>query len=251
MIQPYASRTGTQVNLDLLRRYGWGLLISASGVLRDEGFDLIAIDNGAWSAFCKGIPWDESRFLLALEMFGHRAQFVVTPDKVAGGLDSLRLSELWLPRLAQYKLQLIPVQDGMTPADVRPLLSASVGIFVGGTTEWKLATMRQWGELARETGCYIHVGRVNSAKRIHLCQDAGVHSFDGTSASVYSVTTRPLDMARRQQPLWSHLCPPPLSSVSLEAPTPSFAPKLPEPAPITVSQQASFWTMDSQPRSRS
>lgn len=251
MIQPYASRTGSKQNLELLRRYGWGLLISASGVLRDEGFDLLIIDNGAWSSFCQSKPWDSGRFQTAVDMFGERAQVIITPDIVAGGLTSLRLSESWIPRLYDIAPQVIPVQNGMTPADVRPLLSSRVGIFVGGTTEWKLATMRQWGELAKDVNCYLHIGRVNSAKRIQLCQDAGADSFDGTSASVYSVTTRPLDLARRQSHLWTHLRSPQLSFASQEAPTPSCAPKLHAPESITVSQQASFWTMDSQRRSRS
>lgn len=248
MIQPYASRTGTRQNLDQLRLYGWGLLISASGVLRDEGFDLLMIDNGAWSAYIQGKPWDEGRFQTAVDVFGARARVIITPDKVAGGLESLRLSESWIPRLYDIAPQVIPVQNGMTPADVRPLLSDRVGIFVGGTTDWKLATMRQWGDLAKDVDCYLHIGRVNSARRIQLCQDAGADSFDGTSASVYSVTTRPLDLARRQSHLWTHLRSFQLSSVSPEAPTPSCAPKLPEPNQTTGWQQASFWTMDNPPR---
>lgn len=35
---PYASRTGTKRNLDAMRANGWGLLVSAKGVLRTEGF---------------------------------------------------------------------------------------------------------------------------------------------------------------------------------------------------------------------
>jgi hypothetical protein len=38
LIIPYASRTGTRRNLDALRERGWRLLVSASGVLRTEGF---------------------------------------------------------------------------------------------------------------------------------------------------------------------------------------------------------------------
>ena len=38
MMIGYASRTGTKRNLDALRAAGWRLLISATGVHRDEGF---------------------------------------------------------------------------------------------------------------------------------------------------------------------------------------------------------------------
>ena len=34
----------------------------------------------------------------------------------------------------------------------------------------------------------LHVGRVNTARRIRLCAEAGVNSFDGTSATMYACT---------------------------------------------------------------
>ena len=59
------------------------------------------------------------------------------------------------------------------------------GLFVGGSTEHKLGTMMQWGALAKDVGCWLHVGRVNSAKRIEYCGIAGAQSFDGTGATKY------------------------------------------------------------------
>ncbi len=198
----YASRTGTRRNLEALRACGWGLLVSARGALRTEGFGTYALDNGAWSAYRTGRPFDEAAFLAAVELLGARAQFVVVPDIVCGGLDSLRLSEAWLPRLQGVgRRRLLAVQNGMEAADVRPFLSAEVGLFVGGDTAWKERTLPLWGDLARETGSYLHVGRVNSARRIRLCQLAGAHSFDGTSVSRYSQTIGLLDSARRQNVL--------------------------------------------------
>ncbi len=47
--------------------------------------------------------------------------------------------------------------------------------------------MGDWAELARERGAICHVGRVNSARRIHLCASAGVTSFDGSGVSRYAV----------------------------------------------------------------
>jgi hypothetical protein len=81
---------------------------------------------------------------------------------------------------------------------IRPHLADVVGIFVGGSTDWKLATMRQWGALARECRTYCHVGRVNTVRRIRMCQDAGVDSFDGTSASRFALTLPRLDDAVKQ-----------------------------------------------------
>jgi hypothetical protein len=132
-------------------------------------------------------------------MFGAAADWVVAPDIVAGGPASLDLSLSWLDRcLSACPRVLLAVQDGLTPIDVSPFLGARVGLFVGGSTDWKIATMRQWGALGRDRGCWVHVGRVNTARRINYCHDAGVTSFDGTSASRFAVSLPPLDNARRQ-----------------------------------------------------
>lgn len=172
--------------------------MSATGVHRTEGFDY-AIDNGAWTAYQRGEPFDEGAFEKLLSKLGRGANFIVIPDIVGGGHRSLEFSLDWLPRLRKYETRLLlAVQDGLEGEDIAHLLDQEVGIFVGGTTEWKLKTMTTWGQVARDRDCYLHVGRVNSAKRISLCQEAGAHSFDGTSASMYAKTLPKLDGARRQ-----------------------------------------------------
>lgn len=97
---PYASRTGTRQNLDAMRANGWGLLVSAKGVLRTEGFKNFMLDNGAWSAFTQGQPFDELAFCKAFDLLGESARMVVVPDIVAGGLKSLDFSLKWLDRLS-------------------------------------------------------------------------------------------------------------------------------------------------------
>jgi len=194
----YASRTGTRRNLAALRAAHWRLLLSPAGVLRNEGF-LYALDNGAWSAFRAGHPFDERAFVAALRRFGARADWTTIPDIVCGGLASLDLSLRWMrPVLDECERGLLAVQDGMHAADVQDLIGPRVGVFVGGSTAWKLATMDEWCRLARARGAWSHVGRVNSARRISACAVAGADSFDGTSASRYSVTLRRLDSSRRQ-----------------------------------------------------
>ena len=194
----YASRTGTRRNLAALRAHGWRLLVSAAGALRPEGF-AYALDNGAWTAFQAGRAFDVHLFERALRLLGAGADWTVLPDIVAGGHASLDLSLKWMRRvLDESPRGLLAVQDGMQPSDVRGFLGERLGIFVGGSTGWKLSTMAQWGALGREVGCWVHVGRVNTARRIHACAAAGATSFDGTSASKFSVTVAPLDRARRQ-----------------------------------------------------
>jgi hypothetical protein len=164
-----------------------------------------ALDNGAWSCHLQGHPFHSSKFNRALEAVGSGADWIVLPDIVGGGLKSLELSLGWLDRVSYFGLPLLAVQDGMRVRDVAPLVGAGLGIFLGGSTDWKLGTMRQWGTLAREKNAYFHVARVNSKKRIDLCQDAGAHSFDGTSVSRFGKTLRPLDLARRQLSLFGNL----------------------------------------------
>ncbi|MDU4254522.1 hypothetical protein [Pseudomonas sp.] len=191
----YASRTGTRRNLDAMRAAGWHLLVSAKGVLRTEGLPY-AIDNGAWSSFMQKEPFDELAFGRAVDRLGESAEWIVLPDIVAGGMASLELSLCWLDRLKGIPTRLLlAVQNGMVPNDVRELLSPSVGLFVGGDTDWKVSTVNMWGQLARRRNCYLHVGRVNSAKRIKLCAAAGANSVDGTSASRFEKTLAPLDAA--------------------------------------------------------
>lgn len=195
---PFFPRTGTGANLTAARDAGWGILISAAGAWRDEGFKLIGADNGQWSERDNPGPFKEERFLRFVDWLGDRALWLVLPDIVCGGIASLALSLEWLDRLRGHpSILLIAVQDGMTPAMIAPFVGPRVGIFVGGSDEWKEATLEAWGALAAETGCYLHVGRVNSARRIFLVLAALAHSFDGSSVTRYAKTLPMLDEASR------------------------------------------------------
>jgi len=153
-------------------------------------------------AFQRGEPFDVSAFEKAVALLGASADWIVLPDIVAGGLASLRFSLDWLDALrnrpelhgAQY---LLAVQNGMEPRDIVPLVGPESGIFVGGDTAWKLATMRTWARLAHEHGAICHVGRVNTVRRIRLCAAVGADSFDGSGASRFASALPPLDLARR------------------------------------------------------
>lgn len=198
MLIAYASRTGTKRNLAALRKHNWRLLVSATGCLRAEGFSY-ALDNGAWTAYRQGKPFDERAFIAALRKLGANADWTVIPDVVCGGHKSLEFSLLWMRYvLDESPTALLAVQDGLLPDDVRPFLGARVGIFVGGSTKWKESTIETWAKLGRELGSWVHVGRVNTARRIALCTTSGVTSFDGTSASRFAKSVHPLDSARRQ-----------------------------------------------------
>jgi hypothetical protein len=215
-VRAFASRTGTKRNLRALAAAGWHLLVSAAGVWRTEGFEW-AGDNGAWADFQAERPFDEPRFERFLRWAAKqqpRPSFIVLPDIVLGGKPSLDLSVRWLRKLRRriaWRGQrfMIAVQNGMESGAmlgrIKRMIGPLVGIFVGGDTKWKLATMAFWCRLAHAAGAICHIARVNTAKRIHLCEAAGADSIDGSSASRFEVTLRPLELARQQMDIEGYL----------------------------------------------
>lgn len=195
----FASNTGTKRNLAALLAAGWRLLLTPDNPTPRKGFHY-GCDNGAWGYFQRNEQFDENAFSDFIQRVGVGADFVIVPDIVAGGMESLRFSRSWMPRLRHLRHLLLPVQDGMSPEDVGLFLSEypCAGIFLGGSTEWKLKTMYGWGMVAHSFGRWYHVGRVNTARRIRLCAEAGADSFDGTSATMYSDTLPMLNDASKQ-----------------------------------------------------
>ncbi len=139
------------------------------------------LDNGAFGAFKSGKPWSGESFSNHVEKYAHgaiRPQWVVVPDVVGNAVQTVALWRIWAPILrTEHELTLaLAVQDGMIPDDVRKLEVKPDVIFVGGSTEWKWATMAEWcQEFPR-----VHVGRVNTEKYLSLCATAGAESCDGT-----------------------------------------------------------------------
>jgi hypothetical protein len=198
----YASNTGTRRNLAALRDHGWRILLTPDNPKPPENLHF-AIDNGAWKAHQQHVPFDAEAFAGLVELYGCAADFVVLPDIVGGGDRSLAFSIEWLPRLRHLKHLLLPIQDGMTAHDVGMVLrqNVKVGLFLGGSTEFKLREMYAWGMVAHAWRRWFHIGRVNTRRRIQLSAEAGADSFDGTSASMYSVSLPLLDAARMQPSL--------------------------------------------------
>ncbi len=198
----YASNTGTKRNVQALRDAGWRILLTPDNPRPPERLRF-GIDNGAWKYRDNPSANTFSEFYELVDRYGCAADFVVLPDIVGGGMDSLRLSVSWLSRLRNIKQLLLPLQDGQTPEAVGAVLREhrNVGLFLGGTTEYKLRELYGWGMVANSWKRWYHVGRVNSARRIRLCAEAGATSFDGTSATMYAVSLPLLESARQQPSL--------------------------------------------------
>ena len=144
-----------------------------------------AADNGC---FAKGDKFDEAAWLewlaaLAPDM-RDACMFAVAPDVLCDPEATLRRS---LPHLrAIRELGYRPAfvaQDGVEADMDRLIPWAEFDIlFLGGSTEWKLDPERA-GRVAAEAlrrGKTVHMGRVNSRKRLRLAAAWGCESVDGT-----------------------------------------------------------------------
>lgn len=148
-----------------------------------------AIDNGAFSGFDA-----EAYMKLVAKCEGHQRhglRWVTAPDVVGDHDATLALFDQWGMYLMRRHLPIAFVaQDGCTRGDIP--WDYIECLFIGGTTEWKLSQHVVTLILVAKMKCIpVHVGRVNSRKRIRWCFDQGVASVDGTSMSRFSETYLP------------------------------------------------------------
>lgn len=134
-------------------------------------------DNGC---FGSGYPGNAAylEWLAGFPTVGCR--FVVAPDVVGDADATLERS---LPMLAPIRSLGMPVayvgQNGAHPAGLP--WDQIDALFLGGDTAWKLgAEARELVTAARARGVWVHMGRVNSLKRLRYAQAIGCDSADGT-----------------------------------------------------------------------
>ncbi len=136
-----------------------------------------AFDNNRFGSFKNGTEWDCEEWLDLL-IWGTEKQpaplWAVVPDVVGDRDATLRDWKEYSGIVSMYGFRLaFAVQDGMFASDVPA--DADV-VFVGGSTDWKWATMKHW---CRDFP-HVHVARVNTYGRLWECHDAGAKSTDGT-----------------------------------------------------------------------
>jgi hypothetical protein len=143
-----------------------------------------AADNDAFGGFKPG-PF--------LKMLGTLAgtpgcKFVTAPDVVADWASTLVLWDIYRPVIHDCDLPAaIVLQDG---ADHIP--SGADAVFIGGSTEWKLSPEAEaLARMAKELGRWLHMGRVNSIRRLRRAQDWGCDSVDGSSWARFTDTWVP------------------------------------------------------------
>lgn len=109
-----------------------------------------------------------------------RCVFAVAPDVVGDAAATLERSAPMLPRIrsAGYPVALA-LQDGAEFFDL-PWSEFDVA-FIGGSTDWKLGERAEALSFeAKSHGKWVHMGRVNSARRMRRAAQMGCDSVDGT-----------------------------------------------------------------------
>lgn len=147
----------------------------AQGNVRPDGVTWCA-DNGCFSA-----KWDADKWWTWLQTNADRASacaFAVAPDVVADHVATVTRSMPWMPKIRAlgYPVAFV-LQDG---AQNLPWDEFDV-LFIGGSTAYKLgAEARALVTEAKERGKRVHMGRVNSFRRIEYAAWIGCDSADGT-----------------------------------------------------------------------
>lgn len=150
-----------------------------------------AVDNGAFSGF------DADKFTTLLDRIAGqpRLLWVACPDVVADWRGTLKLFGQWHPEIYDRGLLVAYViQDGQ-PRRQLPLGHGIAAVFIGGTTAFKLsAEAEMLARAAKDAGKLVHMGRVNSRRRLWHAYQIGCDSVDGTSASMFGEKKIPLYM---------------------------------------------------------
>jgi hypothetical protein len=104
----------------------------------------------------------------------------VAPDVVPDAAATLERSLPWLPRIRALGMPAALVaQNGQESLPVP--WSEFDCLFIGGDTAWKLgAAARELAGEAKARGKWVHMGRVNSERRIRYAAAIGCDSVDGT-----------------------------------------------------------------------
>jgi DNA-binding XRE family transcriptional regulator len=145
------------------------------------GYPFWAADN---ACFNHPEDFDADKYLAWLSTFPLEQRssclFAPAPDVVGDAVKTLERSAPVLPliRSLGFKAALV-AQDGLENLTV-PWDELDV-LFIGGSTEWKLSpAARELSAEAKRRGKRIHMGRVNSFKRLKIADDFGCDTADGT-----------------------------------------------------------------------
>lgn len=146
-------------------------------------------DNDAFSGFHFDRYID---MLQRLRNWGPQPLWVTLPDVVGDSQETMILAEEWastVRNVFNFKAAYV-IQDGQTVKNLPWELADA--IFIGGTTGYKLGyEVRKIVREANKRNIWVHMGRVNTRKRIVYAHQIGCDSVDGSAFSMYRDTHLP------------------------------------------------------------
>ena len=153
-------------------------------VMSDSGKPWAA-DNDAFGGWSRKHELRFSAMLGRMCLHGNRAtcKFVVAPDVVADARITLEQFAAWEPFISGSGFPVALVaQDGLT-IELAPWNKFDA-LFIGGTTEFKVSLeCERLCIEAKRLGKWLHIGRVNTFRRVRHFHEIGVDSIDGTCFS--------------------------------------------------------------------
>jgi hypothetical protein len=175
-----------------------------------------AADNGCFNGF------DQAAFMAMLAQIDRvanvellraglpvhtRPLWVVCPDVVSDAYATLELWRYWRHTLKAYGLSAAFVaQDGCEGGYIP--WGRMACLFIGGSTEYKESDAVAWLiRRAKAHGKAVHVGRVNTERRVRLFDGLGIDSIDGTQFSRFPNTYIPRWAERLRPSLRGQLAP--------------------------------------------
>lgn len=181
----------------------WGQIVTPERWGREIKHGRVwCMDNGVFTGkFSPQVFWAK---LEQMRPFRDSCAFVVAPDVVGNAIATMDSFRYWGPRIkaAGWPVAFV-AQDGQELFPFPPTAEYDA-LFIGGSTDWKLSEdALQCIRRAQALGRWVHVGRVNSQKRVRHFQMAGVDSVDGTSVCFAPDKNYPvLDRQLRMRPLF-------------------------------------------------
>ncbi|MFD8560656.1 hypothetical protein ACFV1N_25565 [Streptosporangium canum] len=202
----YLANPSTAPVREAMRQGMLGMIATpAQGNLLPEGV-VWGADNGCYT---NAYPGDEPflKWLTAHAAHASRCLFAAAPDVVGDAAATLARAAPLLPRIRAAGLPAALVaQDGLEDMAV-PWASLDV-LFLGGSTSWKLGPgARSLTRQALERGRAVHMGRVNSRRRMRYAAEIGCRSVDGTLITYGPDVHLPRLLSwvrevRNEMPLW-------------------------------------------------
>ena len=146
----------------------------AFDTIRRHPIDYLCMDNAAYSEFK---PERYKALLKKCKASTLNPVWCTLPDIIGDAKTTLALFHEWHPRVSFPKA--LVGQDGAEDLDLP--WSDFRCLFIGGTTEWKLSdTAAVLVKEAQSQGKLVHMGRVNTYKRLRYAYQLGCDSVDGT-----------------------------------------------------------------------